>query len=51
MPPVTTNLDQDDINIIDHLAGDEDMSRSAFLRRAILVYLCGTGKDGDHDRG
>jgi predicted transcriptional regulator len=39
MPPVTTNLDQEDIDMIDHLAASEDMSRAAYLRKAVLAYL------------
>lgn len=39
MPPVTTNLDQEDIDLVDYLAEDEGESRAAFLRRAILDYL------------
>ena len=39
MPPVTTNLDQEDIDMIDNLAADENLSRAAFIRQAVLEYL------------
>ncbi len=50
MPPVTTNLSQEDADYIDHLAADVGLSRSAWIREAILIRLYGGPITPEHEK-